>query len=194
MEYRVEEAGGLREEIWNEKTVRVHAGGFNLNPSEFPAGEKYAKKGLPLNIDWDTRKVKPVKTAVVASTVGGSDTDIYVKKNHIFKVGDFIGNGTKSASITVIDTSDPDVDKISLSAAIGAQAVNVVLTICEAAGDNKPLRKANGLNYADVEVQGKVHPVASVIYAVDEVHRSRLPYAVSAAMESDLTARFLFIP
>lgn len=192
LKYEVQDAGPRREELWNQKTVRVFAGGFDINPEHFPRSVTYALKGLPMNVNHTSRQARPVKTAVVAAALGAEGVEITVKKNHLFIVGDIIGDGAKAAAITAIDTSGATTDVITIGAAIGAKAIGAVLAISEEAGNNKPIRKANALNYADVKLDGQ--PSVSAIYAADEVRRGRLPYALTDAIESDLTARFLFIP
>ena len=192
MEYEVTESGPIREELWNEKTVRVHYGGFNLSAADFPAGA-VAKKGLPLAVDFTTRDAKPVKTLVLAANLGASATSISANKNHIFKVGDHVGNGTKASTITAIDsTTSTTVDAITISAALGALTAGTVLTQSTEAGDEKPLLVANKLNYADVKITAQPH--CSAIYAVDEVRETKLPYALTDDIKESLTNRFLIIP
>lgn len=192
MKYEVTDPGPVREELWNEKTVRVHYGGFNINPADFPAGTEYAKKGLPLNVDFATRNAKPVKTAKLTAALGASATSVVVAKGHLFKAGDHIGNGTKASTITAINTSSPSADTLTISAALGAQAEGTVLTISTEAGDDKPVLEATKLNYADVKLEGQ--PSVSAIYAVDEVRESRLPYPLTDEIKASLTNRFLIIP
>jgi len=191
MRYEVTESGPVRHELWNEKTVRVHFGGFNLNVSDFPSGVGYAKKGLPLHVDFVTRNARPVKTAKLAAALGGSAVAVVVGKNHIFKVGDFIGNGTKASEITAI-TSGATTDTLTIDVALGALPEGTVLTLSTEKGDNKALYEATKLNYADVKLEGQ--PSCSAIYAVDEVRESRLPYPLTDAIKESLTNRFLIIP
>lgn len=192
MKYEVTDPGPVREELWNEKTVRVHYGGFNIDPNDFPAGTGYIKKGTPLNVDFATRNAKPVKTAKLAAALGASATAVVVGKAHLFKVGDHIGNGSKASTITAIDTSDPAKDTLTIDAALGALPIDTVLTVSTEAGDDKPLLEATKLNYADVKLEGK--PSVSAIYAVDEVREGRLPYPLTDEIKESLTNRFLIIP
>src|SRR5690606_16414076 len=110
------------------------------------------------------------------ANLGASATEMVVKKGHLFIVGDFIGNGTKASTITAIEENDTNTDKITIDAALGAQSSGTVLTVSSEAGDNKALRAASVLNYADVKLEGQ--PSVSGIYAADEVRESRLPYPV----------------
>ncbi|PPL04971.1 hypothetical protein [Parapedobacter indicus] len=192
MKYEVNEAGPVREELWDEKTVRVHTGGFNINPNDFPRSVEYIKKGTPLAIDWATRNAKPVKTVTLAAALEADDTEVIVKKNHTFLVNEHVGNGTKAATISAIDSVDTATDKLTISAALGALPEGTVLTISTEAGDNKALLVATKLNYADVKLEGQ--PSVSAIYAADEVRESKLPYALTDAIKTSLTVRFLIIP
>ena len=63
-----------------------------------------------------------VKTAKVLTNVAATDTTIEIAKGHHFKVGDFIGNGTKAKAISVINTSNAAKDVITLAAAYGTTA------------------------------------------------------------------------
>ncbi|WP_262246963.1 hypothetical protein [Parapedobacter soli] len=182
----------MRTELWNQKTVRVHSGGFNINPNDFPRSVEYVKQGTPLSIDWSTRNAKPVKTVKLTAALGAGATEILVKKGHLFIVGNHIGNGTKASTITAIESEDDTTDKITIDAALGAQPIDTVLTESTEAGDNKALVTASVLNYADVKLEGQ--PSVSGIYAADEVRESRLPYPITAAIKESLTVRFLFIP
>ena len=191
MKYEVTEAGPIREELWNEKTVRVHFGGFNLDVDDFPAGIGYAKKGLPLAVDFATRNATPVKTAKVTAVVADDATAIPVAKGHIFKVGDFIGTADGAQVITGI-TAGADSDTITVGTTLGeALAVGDVLTSATGAGEGK-LHEATKLNYADVKLEGQ--PSCSAIYAVDEVREGKLPYPLTDAIKESLTNRFLIIP
>lgn len=191
MKYEVTEPGPNRVEMWDQKTVKVHSGGFNINPNDFPRGEGYAKKGLLLNVNFATRSAKPVKTVVLAAAATDAATDLVVAKNHILVVGDIIGNGTKSAAITAI-TPGQTTDTITIDAALGALAKDTVLQSSVEAGDNKALLAATKINYADVKLEGQ--PSVTAIYAADEVRESKLPYAITEAAKESLTVRFLFIP
>lgn len=192
MKYEVTEAGPRREELWNQKTVRVFSGGFNINPNDFPRGVDYVKQGTPLSIDWATRNAKPVKTAELTANLGATATEIVVKKGHLFIVGDHIGDGEKASTITAIEENNATTDKITIDAALGAQPAGTILTVSSEAGDSKALRAASALNYADVKLEGQ--PSVSGIYAADEVRESRLPYPITDAIKESLTSRFLFIP
>jgi len=191
MKYEVTLPGPDRAEMWNQKTVLVHTGGFNLSVNDFPSGIGYAKKGLPLSVDFNTRNAKPVKTAKVTAVVADDAVAIPVEKGHIFKVGDFIGNAAAASAITAI-TSGSTTDTITIGTTLGEElAEGDVLTGATEAGAAK-LLVANKLNYADVRLEGQ--PSCTAIYAADEVRESKLPYPLTDAIKTSLTLRFLIIP
>lgn len=191
MKYEVNEPGPDREELWNQKTVRVHTGGFNLSVADFPSGIGYAKQGLPLAVDFTTRNAKPVKTAKVTAVVADDAVAIPVEKGHIFKAGDFIGTATAAAEITAV-TSGASSDTITVTATLGEElAEGAVLTSATEAGEGK-LHVATKLNYADVRLEGQ--PSCTAIYAADEVRESKLPFPLTDAIKTSLTLRFLIIP
>lgn len=191
MKYEVTSPGPYREELWNEKTVRVHSGGFNIDPKDFPGGTQYVKKGQLLSVDFTTRKAVPVKTAKTTAVVADNATAIPVAKGHIFQVGDFIGTATAAQMITAIAEGEGS-DTITVSATLGEElAENTVLTSAVEAGAGK-LHEATKLNYDDVKLEGQ--PSISAIYAADEVRESRLPYPLTDDIKESLTNRFLIIP
>ena len=72
-----------------------------------------------------------IKTAKVLEAVEAAGKVIKVAKNHLFAIGDFVTAGGKfdgaSDKITAIDKSNAAYDSITLAAAIGAMAKDMVL-------------------------------------------------------------------
>ncbi|GAB3701417.1 hypothetical protein GCM10027592_29490 [Spirosoma flavus] len=192
MKYEITQPGAVLEELWQEKTVRVLSGGFNLNLTNYPAGQIHLKKGTPLFIDFANRTATPVKTALVNVSIADGVLTFQTPKRSLLKVGDIIGNGTKAATITAIDTSNTAYDSVTVDATLGAQAAGAVLTSSTSAGNNKALLAPNALAYADVKLEGQ--QAVSAVYEAHEVSLSKLPYQVTAAMQISLTSRFLFVP
>lgn len=62
MDYQTSANEPVTPEIWNEKTVRVLSGGFNLDKTTIPAGlvGAFLPKGVPISIDFETRVAKIV--------------------------------------------------------------------------------------------------------------------------------------
>jgi hypothetical protein len=65
--------------------------------------KRYLKAGAPVYYVPSTRVAEVCKSALAID--GGTSTSIFVGKNHHFKVGDFIGDGTTTGLITAIDTT-----------------------------------------------------------------------------------------
>ena len=80
-----------------------------------------------------------IKTAKVTEAVEAAGKVIKVAKNHLFAVGDFVAAGGKfdgaSDKITIIDKSNAAYDSITLAAAIGAIAKDMVLVTVKAKAD-----------------------------------------------------------
>lgn len=68
--------------------------------------KRYLKAGAPVYYVDSTRVAELCKSAIAVD--GGSGTSLRVAKNHHFKVGDFIGDGTTTALISAIDTTTSD--------------------------------------------------------------------------------------
>lgn len=175
-------------ELWQEKTVHVLSGGFNIqNFASFAVLGKLPK-GIPLAVDFKNHTATPVKGVVLNSALGASDTTAQVKKNGLFAVGDFIGTGTKAVQITAINTDNAAYNVITLSEAIGAVANGGVLFSATEAGAGKVLA-INALNYADVKYTPGVFACSAIIQAY-EVNNSRLPYPLTTTQISQLGDRF----
>lgn len=191
MEYNVTQPGKVRKEIWNEKTVHVLSGGFNIVGFLSFAALGFLPKGIPLFLDHTLRTATPIKGAVLTLALGATDETAQVKKGHVFAVGDFIGNATKAVTIEGINTSNAAYDVITLSEAIGAVSVGGTLFSATEEGAAKVL-KATALNYADVKWKVSKAACSAVIQAY-EVRNSLLPYPLTATQISELTSRFYVV-
>lgn len=109
-------------------------GGVSVATSEL--GGNYLREGAVLSAPDTNGVCHVVKTAEVASAVGGSDVKIKVKKFHNFKVGDFVMAevGKAADAITAIDTKNKDYDEITVATALGA--ITVGKSIVEATAKN----------------------------------------------------------
>ena len=80
-----------------------------------------------------------IKTAKVLEAVETAGKIIKVAKNHLFAIGDFVTVGGKfdgaSDKITAIDKSNAAYDSITLAAAIGAMAKDMVLVAVKSKAD-----------------------------------------------------------
>lgn len=188
MKYDISNAGAVTKELWQEKTVRRLSGGFSVDMSKYDASVAYAKKGAPFHVDFITRVATPIKTVAIAVAAVDADTVYKVAKGSTLKAGDTIGQGEDSATITAIDTTNPAYDAVTLDGTIGAAGIGEVLGTFVGGDALMP----NILNYADVRLDGQ--PAITGVYEAHEVKLSNLPYPLTAAMQTALTSRFLFIP
>lgn len=108
-------------------------GGVSVATSEL--GGNYLREGAVLSAPVGG-VCHVVKTAEVASAVGGTDVKIKVKKFHNFKVGDFVMSepGKAADAITAIDTKNKDYDEITVATALGAIAVGKAIVEATAKG------------------------------------------------------------
>jgi hypothetical protein len=92
-------------------------GGVTISTAEL--GGSAIKAGTPLSAPDANGLVHVVKTAVVVTAATATDTNIEVAKGSHFKIGDFIGNGSKGGEISAIDKTDPSKDVITVKATLG---------------------------------------------------------------------------
>ena len=179
--------------LWDEYKADRAAGGGTL-ADVLPSASTYLLKGAPLYINFTTRVVQLVKTALVVT--GSTTTATRVAKNHQFKVGDVIasavsGNGV---AITAIDTTtSATYDILSHLTNGGAWAADTVIFQAAAVGtgDAAYLYTANALLSDNVKNTGSV-TVTAVIGAL-EIQEANLPYSLTTAIKTALGARFQFI-
>jgi hypothetical protein len=95
------------------------AGGAGLNVSRLDytnVDKKYLKAGAPLYFDPATRIAEVCKTALAID--GGGATTPRVGKNHHFKVGDLLCDGTSTFAITAISTTNTAYDVLTVASAV----------------------------------------------------------------------------
>lgn len=93
-----------------------------------------------------------VKTAKVLTNATNSATTYDVAKGHHFKVGQYIGNGTKAQEITAIDKSNAAKDVITVTATLGV-ALTAGDVLVECSGTNQAAK------YAAFAIAGSNHDV-----------------------------------
>ncbi len=93
------------------------SGGVTLISADLKSATTEVLLGALVNYNSTTGATHLVKTAEVQATYTGGATTIKLKKNHEFKVGDFISNGLVATAITIIDTTtSADYDGVTLTA------------------------------------------------------------------------------
>lgn len=167
--------------LWNDdKSVRGTAGGV-LNFAEINQ-TAWLMKGAVLNINDNTREAHVVKTMEVIA--GGTTTIPRVKKNHEFKVGDFVFRTAGSLAVTIdsIDTSNTDYDVVTFSAALTGTIAGDVLMQSVAAGATAGAFKyvPNCLLNDNTKLVGS--PSVTGVISTFEVQIDNLPYPVNSVI------------
>ena len=129
-----------------------------------------------------------LKTAKAHAAIGASDTDLQVKKNHGFKVGDYITDSALALAayaITAIDYSNDDYDVITVGTAIGALAINGILVKAAAeatAGNAAYAYTAKGMTTNPVDLTKANQPAGVLLRG--SVNESNMPQYVDATIKA----------
>jgi hypothetical protein len=106
-----------------ESILDEFVGGAGLNVTRLDnethnsnVDKRYLKAGAPVYVVPSTRVAELCKSAIAID--GGTSTAIRVAKNHHFKVGDFMGDGTTTGLISAITTTEDDYDTITVNTAL----------------------------------------------------------------------------
>lgn len=174
-------SGNSYTHLWDISTVRVYDGGFGLDKSNLPTDLKELPRGAILSVDLEERTARVIKTAELAEALTAETTEAKIRKGSLVVVGDILGLGDKSVVVAALDTSDPSFDSFEIEAnALGVAPIGAALASFK---DGRPV-KAAGFNSRDVKLLGE--DSVSVVYAVDKVESSRLPYPVTESIIADL--------
>lgn len=187
MDYKITpQSGNSYSHMWDVASTKTFDGGFLLDKTNLPAGLEKLPKGAFLKGDLDERKAVLVKTAVLAEAITAESTSVKVKKGSFLKEGDILGAGTKSVAVGAVDASNAAYDSFDITAnALGALAKDAVLQSYDAAGASKNVVLPNGLNPSD-DVKIDKEPSVSIMFRADGIVNSRLPQAVTPAIEQAL--------
>lgn len=173
-----------------ETAYRI-SGGFNLEDADIPDGTVIPQLA-PLAVDFATRKATVVKNVKLVAAISATDTDIKVAKGSLIKANAFIGDGSKGAQISSIDTTHSDYDVLTTGAAFGAaKKVGDVLFQASAVGGTTPKASANALNYASVKKEAGA--TVTALGSIYEIQESKLYLPISAKDKESLTSRFMFV-
>lgn len=94
-------------------------GGLSLNVTRLDyttAGKEYLPAGTPVYFVKSTRVAEVCKSALAID--GGTSTNIRIGKNHHFKVGDYLNDGTTGAYISAVNTSNTAYDVVTVNTAL----------------------------------------------------------------------------
>lgn len=188
MDYKETEASGNSySHMWDVATMKQFDGGFLFDKTTVPTGTEKLPKGVFLKVDLTERTAKVIKTAVLSEAITAESTAVKVNKGALLVATDILGIGAKAVTVGTIDTSNEGYDSFAIEAnALGAQAKDVVLQTYDAAGaSGKKAVNPDGLNPFEVTLD--VEPSCSCMFRVDGVVVSRLPQAITTAINSALT-------
>lgn len=177
--------------LWDEAKADRAPGGFTLIASVL-SGLTVLLKGAPLAVDYTARTAKVVKTATIIT--GGDATHTRISKGSAFKVGSVISQtvGAIAVAITAIDATNAAYDELThLTVSTAFTAGNVLFEADGVGATSAYLYTANALLAENVKIAGS-STVSAVVRAL-LVRETNLPYPISAAMKTALTARFQFV-
>lgn len=181
------EPGDVLRELCRFDTVYRLSSGFNFEDANVPDGTTLMPL-TPLHVDLTTRKASAVKNVKVVEKVT-TGTKIKIAKGSLAYKGMHLGNGTSGATVSSINTANTNYDELTMSAALAAEAGDVLFEAAAADG-TAPKATANFLNYALTKVvPGETVTVIGRAY---EVRESKLYAPISDKDKETLTSRFLF--
>lgn len=168
-----------KEERYDVESGRRRRGPYKLDTSGLPVGE-YLPVFTPIAADLKkkTASVAVRAKVVEAYTNGAEATTIKVGKGSYLSSGMFIGNGSKGATVSSIDKSNPEYDILTISAQFGANlAVGDVLFEATAAGGTIPKVIANSALYNRTKVENGIVLVTLLMRAFEiEPDKLAIPY------------------
>lgn len=178
----------VEKELYNVKTGYRLAGGFNLEDNDIAEGA-YVPVLAPLSVDFKTRIAKVSKA--VKATENIDNTTLKIQKGSLVKKGMHIGNGTKGATISAIDTTNANYDTLTLSATIDGVKAGDVLFEAKTVAGKEVENPANFLNYARVKKEAGA--TVTALGQAYEIQTEKLYTPVSEQDKATLGARFMFI-
>nr|DAF36619.1 MAG TPA: Head fiber protein [Caudoviricetes sp.] len=178
----------VEKELYNVKTGYRLAGGFNLEDNDIAEGT-YVPVLAPLSVDFKTRIAKVSKS--VKATENIDNTTLKIQKGSLVKKGMHIGNGTKGATISAIDTTNANYDTLTLSATIDGVKAGDVLFEAKTVAGKEVKNPANFLNYARVKKEAGA--TVTALGQAYEIQTEKLYTPVSEQDKATLGARFMFI-
>ena len=178
----------VEKELYNVKSGYRLAGGFNIEDSDIDDGQ-YIPVLAPLAVDFKTRTAKVSKSVKAVEAINA--TTLKVQKGSFAKENMHLGNGTKGATISAIDTTNANYDTLALSATIDGVKAGDVLFEAKTANGKEVKNPANFLNYARVKKEAGA--TVTALGQAYEIQTNKLYVPVSDKDKETLGARFMFI-
>ena len=164
IEFKKTAVKGHTPEIWRGE-CKMLPGGFK--PKNNIATGTVLHRGVLVEVNFEEMSAAVIKVAKILA--GGTTTKPRIAKGHLFAIGDVVtknGDGSKTPSITAIDTTNADYDTITLSAAYTGLAENDVIVESEAVDSGTASAKytPNMVVGAVAEFNGKGLPTIDAAY------------------------------
>lgn len=164
IEFKRTTINGHTPEIWRGE-CKMLPGGFT--PKNTIATGTVLHRGVPVEVNFEEMSAAVVKVATVLN--GGTTTKPRIAKGHLFAVGDVItknGDGSKTPTITAIETDNTEYDTLTLSAAYTGLAADDVIVESEAVESGTATAKytPNMVVGAEKEFNGKGLPTIDAAY------------------------------
>ena len=164
IEFKKTAVKGHTPEIWRGE-CKMLPGGFK--PKNNIATGTVLHRGVLVEVNFEEMSAAVIKVAKILA--GGTTTKPRIAKGHLFAVGDVVtknGDGSKTPSITAIDTTNADYDTLTLSAAYAGLAENDVIVESKAVDSGTASAKytPNMVVGAVAEFNGKGLPTIDAAY------------------------------
>lgn len=182
------------EEFYRVETGVRKSGPWKLDISNLVVGSTLPVF-TPVQADLKKRTIVPVRNVKVveAYTTGTSATSIKAAKGSLAYVGMFLGNGTKGAEVSAIDTSNKDYDVLTIKAAFGENLEkDAVLFEATAVSGTEKKNVANFVLYDQKKVENDGPVLCTLLMQAYEVKESKLPMPIHEKDKVGLTSRFQF--
>lgn len=164
IEFKKTAVKGHTPEIWRGE-CKMLPGGFK--PKNTIATGTVLHRGVLVEVNFEEMSAAVIKVAKVLA--GGTTTKPRIAKGHLFAIGDVVtknGDGSKTPTITAIDTTNEDYDTLTLSAAYTGLAEKDVIVESEAVESGTASAKytPNMVVGAVKEFNGKGLPTIDAAY------------------------------
>ena len=164
IEFKKTAVKGHTPEIWRGE-CKMLPGGFK--PKNNIATGTVLHRGVLVEVNFEEMSAAVIKVAKILA--GGTTTKPRIAKGHLFAIGDVVtknGDGSKTPSITAIDTTNADYDILTLSADYTGLAENDVIVESKAvvSGTASAKYTPNMVVGAVKEFNGKGLPTIDAAY------------------------------
>lgn len=178
------------EERYDVSTGVRRRGAYRLDTTNLNVGQNLPSF-IPICADLKTKKCNVVRNVQLAEDYVSGSTSLKIKKGSFVYQGMYIGNGTKGATISSIDTSNPRFDVLTISD-LGAN-INLGRVLFEAKAADGLIQKyvANSALYESRKVEEGNNLIA-LLSAAREIEPEKLIVPFSSNDKEKLGSDFQF--